>query len=257
VSQPHDALHPHRQPSGGGWPEPVEDDIPGGVGWPEPRPDDGGGSSDERRPAEPHLAGSPPEDPSLQDAHEPEREREPQPDPGEHPADGPVPPPARARVGAVVLLSAALILLVALDAVLGVVLVRTRGIGEDEQGRRDAIGAARNAARLVLSYDYRRLDKDVQAALATTTGDFRDEYSRTTAALKKDGVPTRYKAVVVSEVSDAAVVAGGRHRAQVLVFVNQLSTSTLSTAPKVTKSRVLMRLVNKDGRWLVEEVDAI
>jgi Mce-associated membrane protein len=161
-------------------------------------------------------------------------------------------PAERSPVVAVVL-AALVAVLLGLDVFLAVATVRTRGIGADEEARRDAIGAARNAARLIASYDYRHLDKDFEAALATTTGAFRDDYTRTTGAIKKDGSPARYKAVVVAYVSEAAVVTGDRHRVEVLVFLNQQSTSNLSRAPKITQSRVVLRLVDRDGDWLVEK----
>ncbi|WP_204269093.1 hypothetical protein, partial [Klebsiella aerogenes] len=46
--------------------------------------------------------------------------------------------------------------------------------------RGQALAAARQAAPVVLSYDYRHLDRDFAAARARLTGHFRDEYRKTT-----------------------------------------------------------------------------
>lgn len=42
-----------------------------------------------------------------------------------------------------------------------------------------------------------------------------------------------------------------------LVFLNQATTSTQTQGRQVDQSRVRMRLVEKDGRWLVAEVQAL
>ena len=125
-----------------------------------------------------------------------------------------------------------------------------------EDARRVALTSARDQARLVFSYDYRHLDKDFAAARAVTTGGFRDEYDRTTAKLVGDVAP-RYKAVVVADVSNAAVETATSTRAVVLVFLNQQSSSSLLKAPKITQSRLEMTLVRRDGDWLVEAVKAL
>ncbi|MFB7505047.1 hypothetical protein [Streptomyces broussonetiae] len=49
-----------------------------------------------------------------------------------------------------------------------------------EQARGEALAAAREAAPVVLSYDYRHLDRDFARARALLTGYFRDQYGRTT-----------------------------------------------------------------------------
>lgn len=125
-----------------------------------------------------------------------------------------------------------------------------------EASRREALTSAREAARLIFSYDYRRLDKNFQAGRAVTTGKFRKEYDRTTKRLVDDVAP-RYKAVVVAEVIEASVVRASPKQVVCLVFVNQRSTSSLMKAPKFTQSRLEMTLVHTGDRWLVQDVNAL
>jgi len=132
----------------------------------------------------------------------------------------------------------------------------SRGPAPAEQTRKAALNAGRDAARLVFSYDYRKLDKDFQAALATTTGDFRKDYETTSTKLVLPVAP-RYKAILVAEVSEAAVIRElSENEVLVLVFLNVQSTSSLTTAPKITPRRLKMTMQRKGDRWLVSGVDS-
>lgn len=156
------------------------------------------------------------------------------------------------------LLTGLLVLVLLLAGLAGFLVQRsvaTRGPGSAEEARGDAIGAARSAARVLFSYDYRHLEKDFQAGRAVTTGEFAKEYQRTTSKLIDD-VAVRFKASVVADVSDAAVVRAESDRVVALVFLNQQSQSSLSGSAKITQSRLEMTLVKRDGRWLVERIKA-
>nr|WP_206439217.1 hypothetical protein [Streptomyces scabichelini] len=133
-----------------------------------------------------------------------------------------------------------------------------------EEARGQALTAARKAAPVVLSYDYRRLDRDFTAARAHLTGDFRDEYRKTTktvvgpTARKYEGV---VKATVVEPVGGgtpaASVVSASPDRAVVLLFVNQVTRSTQVSGPRVDLNRVRMTLDRTSEGWKVSAVDAL
>ncbi len=153
-------------------------------------------------------------------------------------------------------LGSVVLALAVLTAFLGYQAYVSRGQGQVETSRRDAVGAARNAARLVFSYDYRHLAKDFAAGRATTTGVFQGEYDKTTAKLVNDVAP-RYKAVVVADVSDASVVTASVNQVVTLVFLNQRSSSTLAAQPKITQSRLELTMVHQGGHWLVGRIKAL
>jgi Mce-associated membrane protein len=167
----------------------------------------------------------------------------------------PAVPGTRPATWLVVPLAVLVALLAALTAVLGVASVRTRGGGGVEQARHDGLQAARDAARVVFSYDYRHLKKDFAAGKAVTTGAFAADYQRTTSRLVDD-VAVRYKAVVVADVSDAAVISADRSEVVVLLFVNQRSTSSLNAGSKITTNRLTMTMVRVGGRWKAAQVKA-
>ncbi|WP_328767746.1 hypothetical protein [Streptomyces sp. NBC_00286] len=133
-----------------------------------------------------------------------------------------------------------------------------------EQAREQALTAARKAAPVVLSYDYRHLDRDFTAARAHLTGNFRDEYGKTTktvvgpTARKYEGV---VKATVVEPAAGgtpaASVVSASPDKAVVLLFVNQVTKSTQVSGPRVDLNRVRMTLDRTSEGWKVSAVDAL
>lgn len=162
-----------------------------------------------------------------------------------------------------------------LTAVLGIVLVAAlvaaAVLGREyqqgrqaEQARDEALAAARNAAPVVLSYDYRHLDRDFSRARTLLTGHFRDQYGKTTKAVVAP-TATKYHGVVKATVAtppdgDApavSVVSATRDRAVVLLFVNQVTQSTQVPQPRLDLNRVRMTLTNTNDGWKVSGVDAL
>ncbi|MDP3713554.1 MAG: hypothetical protein Q8R60_13850 [Mycobacteriales bacterium] len=129
-------------------------------------------------------------------------------------------------------------------------------VAERDDARDEALRTARDAARLLLAYDYRRLDEDFAAGAALTADPFKSEYERTTTRLVRD-VATQYKAVVRAEVVQAGAVEVAEDRVVALLFVNQTTTSTRVQGAKVDLSRVRMVLQRIDGSWRVTGVDAL
>ncbi|MGV9502209.1 hypothetical protein ACWDQ0_28410 [Streptomyces sp. NPDC003642] len=170
----------------------------------------------------------------------------PEPSPESFEEDGPLPqdrsePGLRSRRRPLALLMAVLLVvgLVALAA-LG---WQYRDGRLTETARTEALAAARTAAPIVLSYDYRRLDKDFSRARAHLTGDFRDEYGKTTKTVV---APTarKYHGAVKATVAApgsggapaASVVSASPDKVVVLLFVNQVTESTQVTGPEWTRT---------------------
>ncbi|MDQ0605038.1 Mce-associated membrane protein [Streptomyces canus] len=133
-----------------------------------------------------------------------------------------------------------------------------------EQARGEALAAARKAAPVVLSYDYRHLDRDFARARTHLTGTFREEYRRTTKTVVGP-TATKYHGVVKATVATpagggrpaASVVSTGPDKAVVLLFVNQVTTSTQVTGSRVDLNRVRMTLTRTAEGWKVSAVDAL
>ena len=143
-----------------------------------------------------------------------------------------------------------------LAVLLGYLAFEVRERARADTARTEALETARDAARLLFSYDHTKLDEDFAAGLELTTGEFREEYQRTTQEVVRP-VAEQYDAVVEAEVVDAAVVQASPDQVTALVYVNQTTTSTRVEGPKIDQSRVRMQLVKDGDEWLVSSVDAL
>ncbi len=161
-------------------------------------------------------------------------------------------------------ISAVLAVLVVAGLVAGALLANA--YRHDEATRRarvQALAAARTAAPVVLSYDYRHLSKDFAAALTHLTGPFRAEYRKTTATVVTP-TATQYHGVVKATVASppggqqaASVVSASPGKVVVLLFMNQTTQSTKLDAPRVDLNRVRMTLTHTAAGWKVSAVDAL
>lgn len=162
------------------------------------------------------------------------------------------------------LLSAVLAVLVVVGVVAGTLLASAYRHGDSTQrARTQALSAARTAAPAILSYDYRHLDRDFAAALSHLTGPFRDEYRRTTSTVV---APTakEYHGVVKATVAQpaggeqaASVVSASPGKVVVLLFMNQVTTSTRLDTPRLDLNRVRMTLTHTADGWKISAVDAL
>ncbi len=118
-----------------------------------------------------------------------------------------------------------------------------------------APAAAENAASAVLSYDYKSLEADRDAAAKFLTDDYRSQYVDTFDKLVTENA-TDTKATVKAQVLASSAMAVGEqrdpNRVSVLLFVNQSTTSAATTGqPSVALNRVRFDMVEQDGTWLV------
>ncbi len=151
----------------------------------------------------------------------------------------------------------AVVLLTALVVGLGLRLLEQRQLAQVQRPSGPALTAAREAGKVLFSYDYNHLDADFAAALSLTTGSFTGEYRDFTEKVVKP-VAVDNEVVVTASVSEAG--ATGRTTADqlvALVFVDQTTRSTLLTDQAVDRSRVRMTLVKRGSAWKVSKVEAL
>lgn len=126
--------------------------------------------------------------------------------------------------------------------------------GTDAQ--QQVVAAAKEGIEAALSYSPENLDKDLATAKSHLTGQFLDYYSDFTAkvvtpAAKNKGVKTE------ANVARAAVSQMWPGKADVLVFVNQVTTSKDRPTPALATSTVRVTMVKTGDRWLISEFNPV
>ena len=124
------------------------------------------------------------------------------------------------------------------------------------EAQQQVVAAAKEGIEAALSYSPETLDKDLATAKSHLTGQFLDYYSDFTAkvvtpAAKQKGVKTE------ANVARAAVSQMRPNKADVLVFVNQVTTSKDRPTPALATSTVMVTMVRSGDRWLIAEFNPV
>lgn len=165
--------------------------------------------------------------------------------------------PARAVVVLAVLVAAA----VAYDLIFWAKL--DQSAAQVQEQRRSATAAmtdvpaqAERAAEQILAYRYDRLQADADAAKEFMTDDYARSYQSTVDDLLA-APAAQVKAQVTAKVRESGVARAAPGEVDVLLFVNQTSSTTLEPEPQTALNRVVLTMVEQDGRWLVDEITAL
>jgi Mce-associated membrane protein len=124
-----------------------------------------------------------------------------------------------------------------------------------EDARNSASSAAKVALPHFSSYNYKTFDADVSTADKYLTAKYRKDYDDfQQKAVRAPAL--KYHATVTAEV---AFIAVAPHRAstghvQLVVFLDQTTTSTRIAAPRIAHSRLHVDMRKVGGRWLIAGV---
>ena len=116
-----------------------------------------------------------------------------------------------------------------------------------------AVAAAKDGTVAVYTYSANTIDRDIASAQSHLTGDFLTEYrqyiqSPAPTEAKKNAVNTAAKVV------GAALMQIRPGSAQVLLFINQTTTSAQNPATSMASRSVEVTLVKADGKWLISSM---
>ena len=125
-----------------------------------------------------------------------------------------------------------------------------------EAAQEEVLAAARAGAEAVLTYSPDNVDKNLADAKSHLTAPFLEKYSDfadkvVRPATKERGVKTE------ANVARAAVSSMRPDTAQVLLFVNQVTTSKERPTPALATSSVMMTLKRSGDQWLISEFNPI
>ena len=139
-----------------------------------------------------------------------------------------------------------------------------RGVDEGRsnsivEARAGATDAAASAIETIYTYEYNNLDEHTRKSRATMTPKLAKTVGPTTRALKQLAPlrKTRVKAVVRYA---AAKECGDRcspRKATVLVFFDLARVNADSEKPTVETPRLDVFMVEREGKWLVDNIDAL
>lgn len=140
-----------------------------------------------------------------------------------------------------------------------VLLLRDRTDAAERHDRHEALTAARQIVRDVLSYDYRTMDADMARARSETTGVFTQQYSRTSRRLAAEA--RQLHAIVQAKPRRAGIVDLADGNVVVLLYVDQVSVKQIpdrrAPATQLTESRVRVTLTEVGGEWKAAQLVAL
>jgi len=127
------------------------------------------------------------------------------------------------------------------------------------EARADATDAAASASEKIFSYKYTELDEHMREAQATMTPKFAKKFRAISPAL--NALAPQRKIQVKAVVRYAAATECGDTctpvKATVLIFVDQARISADADKPTVFGNRIEVFMVERDGKWLVDNIDAL
>jgi len=127
------------------------------------------------------------------------------------------------------------------------------------ESRGEATDAAASASEKIFSYRYTSLDQHMRDAQATMTPTFAKKFTSIAPALK--ALAPQRKIQVKAVVRYAAAKECGDkcspRRATVLVFLDQARLSSDTPKPTVFGNRIEVSMVERNDKWLVDNIKAL
>lgn len=121
-----------------------------------------------------------------------------------------------------------------------------------QDGREFAV----NVVPSLLSYDYDTAEAHFADVANQLGGDFRGQFEEVGRTVIVPSALER-KVVTSAEVIESSVVNAGADDAELLLFLNQSTTSADAPETKLDGSRVKVRVERVDGTWLITELTPV
>ena len=119
-----------------------------------------------------------------------------------------------------------------------------------------AVSAAGAIIEKMLAYDYKSFDQHTTEVSALLTGGFKKEFVQAANDVVKP-LAVQNQAVVLARASEVSVMGTpDQDIVKILAFVDQTTTSAKLERPQIDQNRVILTMVQADGRWLVSKVEA-
>lgn len=129
----------------------------------------------------------------------------------------------------------------------------TQITGED--ARAELLAAAAELSQRVLTYHHDSFEQDVADASSRLTPEFGEDYA--TAMERVRSTTAKNKISQEATAVASAIISATGDEGQVLVFVNQETSSARTKATQRVRNRLVVDLVRVDGEWTIAGVDAL
>lgn len=116
-----------------------------------------------------------------------------------------------------------------------------------------ALDAAEKYTLTLTGVDPSSIDKNFADVLDGATGEFKDQYTKSSETLRQ--LLIENNASAHGTVIDAAVKSATRNRVEVLLFVDQSVSNKAAPGPQFDRSRIALTMEKVNGRWLASSVD--
>lgn len=120
----------------------------------------------------------------------------------------------------------------------------------------DGQAFAVNVVPMLLSYDYDTAEAHFAEVANQLGGDFRGQFEEVGKTVIVPSALER-KVVTSAEVIESSVVSVGADDAELLLFLNQSTTSADAPETKLDGSRVRVHVERVDGTWLITELTPV
>ncbi len=131
--------------------------------------------------------------------------------------------------------------------------------GDREATEKAAASAAASAAETIFSYQFDQLDEHLADSKKLMTTKFAKDFDKIAPALDEIAPQRRVQVQAVGR--NAAALSCGDECApgtvNVLVFLDQARLVDGSKEPDVIGNRITMKMVQRDGEWLVDDIRAV
>jgi Mce-associated membrane protein len=123
---------------------------------------------------------------------------------------------------------------------------------QQDAATRQALEAAQKYAVTLTSTDPNAVDQNFTDVLNGATGEFKDNYTKASAQLRKLLIDN--KVSTQGSVVDSAVKTAAKDKVEILLFVRQSVSNSTMPQPRADLITVAMTMQHVDGRWLAANV---
>lgn len=124
---------------------------------------------------------------------------------------------------------------------------------DNDIAAREGLGAAQRFIGVLTNIDSSKLDENFASAAEGSTGEFKDQYAKSSEQLRR--LLAENKAAAHGMVVESAVKSASPDTVEVLLFVDQSVSNAAAPEPRLDRSRIRMTMKKIDGRWLASKVE--